>query len=308
MNRLARPFRRPRRQLAGERRQGVQFFVVGTGRCGTTLLRDILNLHPELFVPAAESHWIVHQYQAHGAGPRPTRSYADVLDRVSFLGGELTVDVMASGVGWSKAQLYDAADLGAECTLAAFNDRLFGALARAAGRNVVGDKTPCHCLAMPLLSRLWPQAKFVHVVRDGRDVALSMADHPGFERMVECASDSWSDLALDRRCETARRACSPVLEDYMRLWALRATRAVSDAKDLPPGAYLEIRYEQLLRRPRRESSRLAAFLGVPPTPGWLGGVEATIVRKRRRPPLDRRSWQGLTRVGAAALSQLGYPT
>ncbi len=298
------------------KRQGassqLQLFVVGTGRCGTTLLRDVLRLHPEVYVPASESHWIPYQHEVCGPEPRPLPVHAGIVERFTFPGGELKADVMAADVGMSREELFAAAGalLGRQAaTVAEWNDALYGALAAARGRTVLGDKTPCYCLHMPLLQELWPGAKFLHVIRDGRDVALSMSRHPGFQRMVSLRSASWGPLALDRgytRSDTLGRG--PVLEDYLGLWEVRLKRALADVPRLRPGSYLEIRYERLIREPRAEARRLARFLGVARPAGWLEQTAAMMHRGNTDKIGDPALWQALTVAGRDTLAELDYLT
>ncbi len=57
-----------------------------------------------------------------------------------------------------------------------FVSRLYDLRARQAGKTLSGEKTPDYCRRMPLLHRLFPRAKFLHIIRDGRDVTLSTLD------------------------------------------------------------------------------------------------------------------------------------
>lgn len=290
----------------------MRFFVVGTGRCGTTLVRDILRLHPAVYVPSSESHWIPYQHEICGSGVRPVTLHAGIVERFSFPNGELMVDVMAADVGWSGADLLAAASAAlprGAATLVEFNEALYGVLAAAAGPSVIGDKTPCYCLHMPLLQGLWPEAKFIHVIRDGRDVALSMSRHPGFQRMASLASVSWGPLALDRGYALeSKLGREPSLEDYIGLWAARLRPALADVKRLRRGSYLEIRYENLIRNPRAETSRLARFLDVSWPEEWLAQVEGMTDRGNLNKVGDGDVWRTLTAVGRETLAELDYPT
>jgi hypothetical protein len=303
---------RPPSASGGASSSKIAFFVVGTGRCGSTLLRDLLNLHPEIFAPAAESHWIPWQYERCGSRRHPLTVYTDVVERVFYVTGELTVDVMAAGIGISRRQLFAAA--GARLsqqnpTIVEFNDALYGALAAAAGRSLVGDNTPCYCLHIPLLHGLWPDARFIHVIRDGRDVALSMSKHPGFRLMVELRSPGWPSLALDRRYSAeSELGREPSLEDYIGLWDLRLRRALDGARHLSPGAYLEIRYEDLVRDPRTEMRRLGGFLDVSSPREWLAQAERKVRVGNAKEIGDRSAWEALTALGSETLAELGYPT
>lgn len=290
----------------------LKFFVVGTGRCGTTLVRDILRLHPGVYVPASESHWIPYQHETCGTRRQPVTVHAGIVERFSFPNGVLKADAMAADIGVSRADLFKATRgaLGRDvANVAEFNDALYGVLASATGRSVVGDKTPCYCLYMPLLQRLWPEAKFIHIIRDGRDVALSMSRHSGFQRMVSLQSVSWGPLALDRGYaleDTLGR--EPSLQDYMELWDARLRPALADKQRLMPGSYLELRYENLIRNPRAETSRLAQFLEVSRPDEWLAQVGGMIDSCNTNKVGDPEVWKALTAVSRETLVELDYRT
>src|ERR671914_1911759 len=55
-----------------------------------------------------------------------------------------------------------------------FVSAIFDLYGQRKGKSLVGDKTPSYVLNLPTLHALWPETKFVHIIRDGRDVCLSM--------------------------------------------------------------------------------------------------------------------------------------
>ena len=70
----------------------MRFFIVGTGRCGSTLLQKMLNTHYELFV-FPETHWIPTLLEKFGNTPRPTSDFVDIINRTRFVDGTLTTDI-----------------------------------------------------------------------------------------------------------------------------------------------------------------------------------------------------------------------
>src|SRR4051794_27962840 len=122
-------------------------FVVGCSRSGTTLLRALLDAHPLLAVPP-ESHFAV--------APRLRRLGRDPWFRLW-------------GIEPPDLRGLDVADA---------VRAVFAAYAAAQGKPRYADKTPHYVSHLPLLAERFPEARFVHVVRDGRDVALSLLEVP----------------------------------------------------------------------------------------------------------------------------------
>jgi hypothetical protein len=150
---------------------------------------------------------------------------------------------------------------------------------------------------VPTLHQLWPAAKLVHLVRDGRDVALSVLS---WKKVVErgelvATLPTWRE---DRISTVA-------------LWWERLVRlGRQDGVPLGPGLYQELRYESLVEHPAAACESLCAFLGVP--------YDEAIVHRHDGPPPTpgMRKWRAqmapeeVERFEAVAgdlLDELGYP-
>src|SRR5205807_5792933 len=72
-------------------------------------------------------------------------------------------------------------------------DAVFAAFAQSQGKPRWGDKTPNNVLHLPLLSRLFPDAQFVHIVRDGREVAASLAEQSWWRSSAGEAARWWRE-------------------------------------------------------------------------------------------------------------------
>src|SRR5262245_11393925 len=138
-------------------------FVVGVGRSGTTLLRLMLDAHPQMTIPP-ETHFVPAVIEACRPAARP----------------ESAVEAMTSVRQWGD-QGIDAAEMldrmrALEPLDAAAALRSFYALqAERQGKPRWGDKTPVYVESMDLIGEALPEARFIHLIRDGRDVALSRA-------------------------------------------------------------------------------------------------------------------------------------
>ena len=184
-------------------------FIVGVGRSGTTLLRLMLDAHPDLAIPP-ETHFL---HRLH---------IGEQTNADAFL------EILTSAHTWSdfhleKQLLAEQLALLAPFNLAEAIRVFFRQYANREGKARWGDKTPYYAECMPHIHGLLPEARFIHLIRDGRDVALSYRD-------------KWFGPGKN-------------LRDAARFWRDRIEHARQQAQSLPDGAYLEIRYEDLVRAP-----------------------------------------------------------
>jgi hypothetical protein len=209
-------------------------FVVGCRRSGTTLVRAILHSHPLIAVPP-ESRFLL------ALAPEPTRPLEPAR----------LVEALADHDGFARWQLRRPA------VAASFRDepprtyadamrRLYGMWAEARGKPRYADKTPDHVLRIGAVTALFPDARVVHVVRDGRDVAASFMEL-GWVDSIEKAALHWRHRVL-----TGREA-----------GAL-----------LPSSRYHEVRYEDLVERPEPTLRGLCASLDLPFDPAMLRHEQA----------------------------------
>lgn len=206
------------------------FFIVGADRSGTTLLVLMLDRHPEVAIPS-EGHFIPQlwrQRRRYGADDRIEnldRLLHDLLSHPSFRYWNLPADSIRRELGSTESPQFAAAIAAA-----------YSAFARSQGKTRWGDKTPEYVSHIPLLATLFPEARFVHMIRDPRDVALSTLDLNRLHRHAATSAFLWA-----RKIRSAREA----------------------EKWLGSGRYHEVRYEALVSDPRNELQRLADFLALP---------------------------------------------
>jgi hypothetical protein len=254
----------------------------------------MLAAHPEMWVPP-ESYWIERV-----VGVRPRLERGATFDQAGFL-AELGADQRFLAWGLPLDAVESALAEAPPADLADAVRRVFEAYSRSEGRTRWADKTPIYVLIMESIAGLLPEARFVHLIRDGRDVAASYASVPWGPRSFTTAATRW------RRHVTAGRRSGRVLG---------------------PERYLELRYERLVEAPEAELARLCAFLDLEFTPQMLdySGASERILRATShtehvagvRDPLDpqRRSWRQSSSPEQAAWfeavagplrAELGYP-
>jgi hypothetical protein len=205
-------------------------FVVGVGRSGTTLLRLMLDAHPQVAIPP-ETHFIPELIEVADRGGLDPERAVEVIASVrqwgdfGFTRGELVERLRAAG------------DLDAAVTIRAF----FAAYAERHGKPRWGDKTPIYVESIPAIAATLPEARFIHLIRDGRDVALSRS--------------TWSEGQAPDPTRAGRR------------WKRRIERARKDARDV--GAYLEQRYEDLVVDTEATLRRTCEFCALDFDPAML---------------------------------------
>jgi hypothetical protein len=243
-------------------------FVVGCPRSGTSLLRRILDAHPEVaMVP--ETHWIPELFKA-----RTGLTAEGIVTRK--LVPVLLAHPKFAKLGFDADALLSLAN-GKRRTYAEFVTALFDAYGAARGKQLVGDKTPGYAREIATLHGLWPQARFVHLIRDGRDVCLSAL---GWERKA-------ADFA--RRFPTWRddRVTTVAL-----WWRWHVETAQEQGAILGRALYNELHYEDLVREPELACRGLCDFLALPFHDAMLRFHEG---RTRPTPGLSaKRSWLPIT--------------
>jgi Sulfotransferase family len=268
------PFKTPSpRSLAKARRKNHWtnpfVFVIGCPRSGTTLLQRILDAHPQMAV-CPESSWIVDYYQKR-IGVTPD--------------GLVTRDIIARLFEHPKFYRLrqDRQDLdkilgqGEPIPYAKFVSGIFDAYADLHGKPLAGEKTPDYVRHLTILRQLWPKAKFVHLLRDGRDVALSAMNWKRKADRLQSLFPTWKEHPLATAAAWWQ-------------WHVAPAREVG----LPLGGntYCELRYEDLVAQPERECGRLCAFMGLPFDVAMLRFHEG---RQRTETGLDaKNAWQPIT--------------
>jgi hypothetical protein len=129
---------------------------------------------------------------------------------------------------------------------AQFTAALFDLYGHVHGKHLVGDKTPRYVRDIPTLHGLFPAARFVHIIRDGRDTALSVMAWGNAARTV----GSFSTYAREPVATTAL------------WWEWQVRLGCEDGTSLDSDLYHEVRYESLVSEPGPTCRALCEFLDV----------------------------------------------
>jgi hypothetical protein len=205
-------------------------FIVGSPRSGTTLLRAMLDSHPDLAIPP-ESYFIVSLAGMAGEQFDLNRFRQALLGHEWFGLWQI-----------SDAEVTEVLQESSPSTYSDAIREVYELYAKKHGKPRYGDKTPRYSIHIPLLTSLFPDARFIHIIRDGRDVSLSLMD-----------------VRLGRGH----------VREAARLWRSRVKAARRSGQQVGPSRYREIRYEDLVDDPEAAIRPLCAFIDLPFDPGIL---------------------------------------
>ena len=207
------------------------FFIIGSGRSGNTLLRSILSGNSDISIPP-ESYRIpfaIKKFHIFN-----NRDWEDLVSQVlkefedckEFYTWEIDITDV-------QKRLENIAD--SKRTLSNIFDELFCTYAEkhSPGSKIWGDKTPMNTLYLDWIGTVFPRSKFIHIIRDGRDVASSYLKMERYDTILE-AANRWINSI-----ESAQSFGSKI-----------------------KGNYIEIRYEELVTKPEEVIKDTCDFLDI----------------------------------------------
>ena len=210
------------------------FFIVGSGRSGTTLLRALLSEHSDVFIPPENQMHrnMAKAFDSYRALPWRVR-VAAVLEEFSkneeF--NEWQVDLSSI---ITKTELLKKEDP----SLAGLVNLIYMEYAsiHAPGKNRWGDKTPDNAFNLDLIEKIFPDAQYIHMLRDGRDCVASFFKSNFYNGDIVRAAYKWRDSV--RFC----RKFEKKIQDKKR--------------------FLELRYEDLVSSPEKKIIDVCNYLNI----------------------------------------------
>ena len=217
------------------------FFIVGSGRSGTTLLRSILSEHPDVFIPPENQmlRYMAKAFDAYRGLPWRVQ-VAAVLEEFEkneeFSEWEVDLFALMARVGLLKKE-----------------DRTFAELVNliyteygsfhAPGKTRWGDKTPDNAFNLDLIEKHFPNAQYIHMLRDGRDSVASFFKSNFYNGDIIRAAYKWRDSV---------RFCR------------RFKKKVQDKR-----RFFELRYEDLVFSPDKKIKEICNYLNIDVTEKML---------------------------------------
>lgn len=262
-------------------------FVVGMNGSGTTMLLDCLGRHPALYAFPEETRLIPYLMAREA-------SYGNLSVDANF--ERLWNDVRSLPV-FREENGNEPVPLPADWrdrarSLASILDAVFLHFAAAAGKRRWAEKTPQHVQHIKPLAAMFPGARFLHVIRDGRDCAVSF--HRRWYRQPELTIYRWKKVVA---------------------------MGGEQGREIGPSRYMEVRYEDLTERPEPAFRAVCRFLDLPFDPAVLESSQPWLVADRSADVTGLRPNSGkwehyfsartrarLEGISGSMLARCGYPT
>lgn len=315
-------------------------FVVTTGRCGSTLLSQLLREHPAVlslseffaflqspsFRAFPEQPMTGAEFWAVLSTPRP-----EIVSIVRQCRAPIAPELLEGQFGTPPVMM-GALPFLAENPEPVFDDLrryvrglpladcghqyslVFAWLCQRFGRKVWVERSGGSTWFLADLLRWWPDGRYVHLVRDGRNVALSMSRRRGFRLAVlvdDMERSSGPEVSASEMAAAAlaMTGSEPIpLERFGRIWAQQVITAEERLGSLPAGQVLQLRYEDLVEDPARQLKVLSEFFELGDVPEkWVRWSAQEVERREpawlRLPEAERA---GLEAACEPGLRHLGY--
>jgi len=286
----------------------MERFVVSTGRCGSTLLDKMMNHHPDLLMIS----------ECMGAPDRANAFNAGIITKDQLknllLSSIPIVDLAVRRGNITKEQQYEVKDhvnfsipaylyicfptltdkpdeLFAELmelidtfpdqTMTEHYLQIFNWLTRKFDRKIWCERTGGSIEFMPGLYKLFPNAKYLHIHRNGPDAVLSMKNHAYFQMLVslftrpvtreelEQTELAGKPISMDDPISQRLFARQPSYTDFAAYWNYQLAVGYSVFAKMDPTQYMDIRYEDMIAEPHRIMNQIADFFELPNNSDWV---------------------------------------
>jgi len=213
-------------------------FILGKGRSGTTLLQTMLDAHPNTIAPM-ESRFVVHFLNRYGTVTKwtPARKASFIADVLTEQKIKFFWEIDEKALKERINQLPENTNYAAICQQVYVSSQSFFTKETM---KVIIDKNPIYAILVPHILAVFPNARFVHVVRDYR-------------------ASSSSVLRLSKKIRARQLGFR---------W-LVSNQEIEHLKTQHPNRFHTLRYEDLLQQPEKELKNLTSFLGIDFDPDML---------------------------------------
>jgi hypothetical protein len=182
----------------------------------------------------------------------------------------------------------------------------FGLFQRLKGAAVFVNKNPRSSVRIGFIQEIFPEAKFINVVRDGRAVVnsiLSIIRREEFRQHIPlgafCKPRGWRDLLA-----------LPAVERHARQWAGIMEEIEASKQDVPAEHWHELRYEDLCAYPASTMMHVFDYMGLPTTEGLPGRIASMVGSQNHkwREKFTSEDIATMNEIMAPWLDRYGYAT
>lgn len=214
------------------------FFIIGAQRSGTTLLRLMLNAHSLIAIPEEGTFWMP-LLKKFGTSPLKKIKGNQLHNYLEYIKKNPQFKLWGCDPNKLFSSIKEKKD---GCTLGELMLQIYLNYSSQCGKKLQGDKTPSFFRMVPALNRLFPDAKFINLVRDGRDIYLST-------RKIEPSRKNISVAALE--------------------WSHKVQKVSQSLAPFNSHRHMTIRYEDLVTKPQEIMETICNFLQVEFEPAML---------------------------------------
>jgi hypothetical protein len=213
----------------------MKAFIIGTGRCGTTMLAQMLNSHSTICVP----HELQILFEYSNNGPRLYEIFKEKKNE--YFGPKDFVELIEARCPKKFHVYFDYKNFFEKqqypiCSFKKLVNSLYSEIAESKHKKIFIEQTPWYGQRIDILNELFPNAKYIHMIRDGRDVAISYA------------RTSWWHDDIGQNLERWHTEVRQIIDSSNRI--------------LNPNQMLQVRYEDIVEQPSVELRRICEHLGV----------------------------------------------
>jgi len=258
----------------GAKASPAPFFIVGQAKSGTSWVMRLLDAHPEVMA-RGEGRFFGRSYKR----PDVKRMESATLQPSSLHRAFLDAEYLRAWIERSVWTRDGDAEAVLDELVAVSTRHILRQALEGTGKRLVGDKTP-FLSEETIIELAWlaDDAQVIHVIRDGRDVAVSamhhLWNHPldlggGLDLAPDEAkireryrTDPKRFLEAGESIFTERRIVA-----LAHSWQTNVSRAIANGRELLGDRYTEVRFERLASHPIAETQRLLGVLGADARPG-----------------------------------------
>lgn len=235
-------------------------FLVSSPRSGSTLLRLILDAHPNIAIPPPGYifHFLYPYLYSYG-NLQTDENWQELVE--DFL--EIPT-LKQWPIDYDVADVMDNAD---ERSFRGIYEYVHVKYMQAKGKVRWGNKSPRNGFWLEEIKVLFPNVKIVHLVRDGRDVAIDLANAEFQPHSVYCGALRWEE-------------CIRVVED--------------SSQRLDENSFLEVRYEALCENPEATLRQICAFIGEDFAPEMLRHHETNSAQSWAKNPAHAQTMRPIS--------------